>query len=158
MLLLSLPLPTMVFPTCSQYFPPLYAVFLHIPMFLLSFPLPAMTFPAFCQYFPPFYAFPAFSYAFALTSSAYHGISYMFQICSSVVRCFPAFSHVFALVSTAYHHLRFHRILCHFCCFTFLFTFSTQCDRCQRSNWYLAMILMGQKSKIKSSISKPGSF
>ena len=80
MLLLSLPLPTMVFPTCSQYFPPLYAVFPHITMFLLSFPLPAMIFPAFWKYFPPF------------ASSAYHGISYMFQVCSSVIRCFPAFS------------------------------------------------------------------
>ena len=47
MLLLSLPLPTMAFPTCSKYFPPLYAVFLHFPMFLLS----SCIFPCFYSHF-----------------------------------------------------------------------------------------------------------
>ena len=69
----------------------------HFPMVLMQFPMIFIS--------SVLRRFPAFFHVSALTSSAYHGISYIFAIFSSVVRCFPTYSHVFALISSACHDI-----------------------------------------------------
>ena len=89
------------FPTRSQYFPPLYAVFLHFPMFSACRDISCV----FTVFPNSFLRFILFSYIFQCVCSACHDTSYFFTIFSSLVRCFPAFFHVFAFVSTAYRHI-----------------------------------------------------
>ena len=93
MRLLSLPLPTMAFPTCSKYVPPLYAVFLHFPMFLLSFPLLTITFPSFSPDFMSFF----------LLHFSLHFLR--FTLFSCIFPCF--YSH---FLSTPSYFLHFHSI------------------------------------------------
>ena len=134
-----------LFPTVSikhVLFPPFDAIFLHFPMFFLSFPLPTITFPAFSQYVfsrcfpafpkfllsfplltPTFLAFapyffryvPAFSHVFALLSSAYHHISFIFTVFSTISikhLPFPPFDAIF--LHFPYLSSRFPSIPSHF--------------------------------------------
>ena len=103
MLLLSLPLPTMAFPTCSKYFPPLYAVFLHFPMFLLS----SCIFPCFYSRFhclsSHFLRFHRILCHFCLLHFSLHFLRFILFSC--IFPCF--YSHFLSVPS---YFLHFHNI------------------------------------------------